>query len=805
MYINPTQKNDLNNFLKTGVVQSILSRLWTTFADKKEQGKLIVNSEGDCYTNLKDIVVGMIPYFLSDDFGRDMYGQEIKRIVDKYGHRGLWVMIYKVELAHEMQHINSTTELSASGCRNLISGHLNSKYGINPGIGISFGAQLFNIVEDGRIEGIIAGKYPGMRIPLLLMNSQIRNGCTITNPPESAVDEFNYLRACILSYAKTGYLPKGHHHLKGTRLKTEFDKIQALIDAGIAGKYCADCADNCIKITETIGDYLAELMKRDSDIVDIVSQMVNQNKYNDKEKESNERGESPLRRSTKTVKRESTESEPSQSGSKNKENDTDSEPTEKNSKSKKQSSKDSNSQSNQGETGEDEKKAAGQNEGEEQKGGPGKDEAVEDGQLGDNVEDSPSGGDSNSDEESDESPNGDGSGGESDSDADGENKDKSVDGDSDNPGTGSDSESGGGTEKPEGDSEDDSMQEGYDESSEGEKPRHEGSDSAVGGGGCEDEPGWSEDELRKMGELLEKATNETAREEVLILKQHKLLEGGLSKAEINEVKQMYRDDYTTDFKETTLDLRPVETPCDIRQQGASLRRDIERILFLKNGRQSGLRRGVLDTSALWKIGVHEGSVFERKGARTKDYAFYLLQDGSGSMSGEKEYESAKTLAIIEEALRDYSALKITTFSTSGGKVCHHTAKQFGDNRKFNHSYAFLKERSAGGCNKDGYSIRIATKELMARREREKVLFVLSDGLPSEYKGGDRQAVQDVQVAVEEARSSGIAVVSIMFGTDDFIRNAKSVYEQMYQHSILSCSPKDIGRKLMPILKSIVRR
>jgi len=308
-----------------------------------------------------------------------------------------------------------------------------------------------------------------------------------------------------------------------------------------------------------------------------------------------------------------------------------------------------------------------------------------------------------------------------------------------------------------------------------------------------------------MEKLLDDSVEESKREEVIIVKQNKQLSTGISREEILDVKKKYEgDDYCIKFIETTCVLNPIELPADIKAQGAAFKRDVERILYLKNGRQTGRRRGTLDPTAIWKLGVRDSNVFARNGAHTKDYAFYLLQDGSGSMGGGKEFESARTLAILEEGLRDYSALKITTFATSNSAVQHFTAKQFEDKRKFNHSYSFLKTRKSGGSNKDGYSIRIATKELLKRKEQEKVLFVLSDGLPSEYRCGFALALEDVKNAVEEARAKGVKVIAIMFGSDAFIKETRVAYEYMYQHSVISCNPKDIGRKLLPILKNIIR-
>jgi nitric oxide reductase activation protein len=115
----------------------------------------------------------------------------------------------------------------------------------------------------------------------------------------------------------------------------------------------------------------------------------------------------------------------------------------------------------------------------------------------------------------------------------------------------------------------------------------------------------------------------------------------------------------------------------------------------------------------------------------------------------------------------------------------------------------LKNHRAGGGNKDGYSIRVATRELEKRKEKKKILLVLSDGLPSHYKYGRDHALDDVKNAVEEARKKGIRVVSILFGDNSFARASEDDYKYMYKYNIIKCTPENIGRKILPIFKTIV--
>jgi hypothetical protein len=831
------RKNELDKFLKTGIVQQILHRFTTTFADSEIQkrGCLTINSEADCYTDLENVVIGMLPYFLEDDFGDDIFGQKLRSIVKNNGYRGLWIAVYKTEYAHEMQHKNSTTGIDASYARKEVAEHL-FNYGIHKAVGENFGAQLFNIIEDGRIEAIIVQKFIGLKMNFMLLNSQIRNSCTITKAPTTPTEEFQTLMGMILSYAKTGYLPKGQQYIKNTRVFDKYKKIEKYIDEGVNGITCADCASACVALVREIGDYIAEMLKGDSNLMMLLEQMFDKNNYNNNEKDYNQKGSSnPLRR----IKRQSSggqgnssndgeETDDKSSGSGEEDSD-ESKNSGKQSKSGGQSrGKDSgNEKSVKGKGSKKEKKTGSQISGSDGSGSDddGKESGKGSSKSPEDEKDTESGGGSGSEEknnaDSGKSEN-DGNNDSGDSEGDSENSDSNGNPGSEDADSGESNSEGsnsGSEGKSSGENANNSKgQDGFDKN--GQMPEanptdgkaelpdsYESNNSNQYGGSAEDpEKGWETEDLQALENILQNSLKESEREEVIITKKNAMIKGSVTPDEINEINSYYLDDsYCVDFKEIPMDLQPVDIPYDIRTAGETFRRDIEKILYLKNGNQRGLRRGVLDPTALWKIGVKEATVFQKKGAHSKEFAFYLLQDGSGSMAGTKEYESAKTLAILEEGLKGFSALKITTFSVNGGKVNHHTAKQFTDNRKFNHAYSFLRARRSNGGNKDGYSIRVATKELLKRPEQKKILFVLSDGLPSDYSGGFEYALNDVKNAVEEARSKGIDVIAIMFGDNNFIKETRRYYEFMYKHSIISCVPTEIGRKIIPILKSIVRK
>ena len=191
-------------------------------------------------------------------------------------------------------------------------------------------------------------------------------------------------------------------------------------------------------------------------------------------------------------------------------------------------------------------------------------------------------------------------------------------------------------------------------------------------------------------------------------------------------------------------------------------------------------------------------------------------DNSGSMAGAgavvnggRSISSKSTLSriaasIIEYALRDLARVKISLFDVSLGKIRHATLKQFDEKTNGTRLYNSINHVGIGCGNKDGYSIRVATKELAARRESMKVLLILADGLPSDYNGGEKAGLIDVKNAVKEARQKGIRVIPIMFGDARFRAQSAEDFAFMYG-SFISCNPVDVCDEFYKLFASLVKK
>jgi nitric oxide reductase activation protein len=203
------------------------------------------------------------------------------------------------------------------------------------------------------------------------------------------------------------------------------------------------------------------------------------------------------------------------------------------------------------------------------------------------------------------------------------------------------------------------------------------------------------------------------------------------------------------------------------------------------------------------VASNDYRIFEKKGNPNDiDSCVSIVWDGSGSMCGDKQKRSTMACAIIEEALKPLMPMKITNFTTEYRLVKHFQVKKFDDrDMNKNYAYSYGSSRSFNGGNKDGYSIKIASAELMRRPEQNKILIVLSDGLPSDYPSHSK-AIGDVREAVKAARKNGIKVIAIFFGDEGFRKNTMDEYREMYEKNLISCAPQDISKELVKQIRML---
>lgn len=247
-------------------------------------------------------------------------------------------------------------------------------------------------------------------------------------------------------------------------------------------------------------------------------------------------------------------------------------------------------------------------------------------------------------------------------------------------------------------------------------------------------------------------------------------------------------------------------PFALESKGNSLRRKIEEILKNKQmPDRRGMRSGSIDGTRLYKLFQSETTIFKKRGEKSKpDVAGFLLLDNSGSMgngNGSTRYYACNALSVVEEGFKEFMPLKIAAFDASGSNsVTHEVIKDFEEVAPCNFTHNFYLKGRTGGGNKDGYSIRVATQQLLERPEKDKILMVASDGLPTCYSYGE-SGVKDVKNAVAEAHANGIKVIGLyMYSYAD--DHTFQEYHNMYSPDYLMCTMDQIEGELTRIMKRL---
>ena len=251
--------------------------------------------------------------------------------------------------------------------------------------------------------------------------------------------------------------------------------------------------------------------------------------------------------------------------------------------------------------------------------------------------------------------------------------------------------------------------------------------------------------------------------------------------------------------------------CGVTQiitQGRKNASIIKRIISSKSKPTlTGQYEGYIDSQRLGMFVSGRSNVFIQEGQKVEpDMAVYILVDNSGSMRPKFE-QTWYSLALMEESLKNTGIkYRIVTFSEVWGsgdytKERHQVVKDWEDtNTSISYTASWYSGHSPEDGNYDAYAIAIATRQLLQRQEKDKILFVLSDGQPS---GSQDCSLQTVNKVVREARKQGIFVASLFFGSEDFINSNFEKYKTMYEQYMVGCSPDNISKHIVNLIKKKV--
>lgn len=106
-------------------------------------------------------------------------------------------------------------------------------------------------------------------------------------------------------------------------------------------------------------------------------------------------------------------------------------------------------------------------------------------------------------------------------------------------------------------------------------------------------------------------------------------------------------------------------------------------------------------------------------------------------------------------------------------------------------------------NRDGLAIRIITKNLLRRSEKQKFLLVFSDGEPAAM-GYEQNGIIDTHEAVLHARKQGIEVINVFLSNGEIDENQQTTIRNIYgKYSILVSDISKLNDVLSPLLKKLL--
>jgi len=204
-------------------------------------------------------------------------------------------------------------------------------------------------------------------------------------------------------------------------------------------------------------------------------------------------------------------------------------------------------------------------------------------------------------------------------------------------------------------------------------------------------------------------------------------------------------------------------------------------------------------------------VFYKKNNRSKeiDAVFTMLVDCSASMVDKME-ETKKGIILFHEVLKKLAIPhSIIGFWEDANAVKEgyqpnyfHLIKDF-THSVYSKSGAEILQLQPQEDNRDGYSIRMATQELVRRSEKNRFLLIFSDGEPA-AANYDQNGIIDTKEAVVEARKKGIEVVGMFLSNGSIAEEDQKTMKNIYdKEHVLIPSVSELPEQFAPLLKKLL--
>lgn len=242
--------------------------------------------------------------------------------------------------------------------------------------------------------------------------------------------------------------------------------------------------------------------------------------------------------------------------------------------------------------------------------------------------------------------------------------------------------------------------------------------------------------------------------------------------------------------------RSTKAPADLITKGKRLAKKIDTIFNRKSVKDKrDVKYGLVDSQNLGKFITGQQDFYRQDGRKVSpDIACLILKDDSGSMQGKNEDSAMEVLAELEETFKELKfPLRLQAFSQMGGENSKIIKSWNDTDRSKNYSWSFHCSSYPNGGNNDAYSIALATDVLAQRKEKNKLLIVVSDGAPC-------CSTELVKKAVCRAQTMGIFVISILIGSEGAVNANWNTFVSMYGKNLLAGSLDNLGNQMFKFLK-----
>lgn len=407
----------------------------------------------------------------------------------------------------------------------------------------------------------------------------------------------------------------------------------------------------------------------------------------------------------------------------------------------------------------------------------------------------------------------------------GEEKSEKSDGESsegegeESEGDSSDDGSEGGESESEGEGESEASKPGKSKPGKSGKPSGETAEDKMLKDGLGDKSAW-DDQVLNVGDMINDELADHIKKEGKPSKPGEYKGGFEGSREFDStphIASTTRFDTVTDHSGKGSPTEYAKLKREVAPMLNPIKQTLERILKVQENAKvkTERERGGINARSLGRMASDKTyrTVFkEHTRTETNNVAVELLIDMSGSMGGSKIHNAKLTAIALGEALKSLEIpFEVTGFfseydrkvASSGVKpdsrynrtteaLRLHVFKDFGAQ-----SMTGMEKLFVGSQNPDGECVAWAAKRLANRKEKRKILIVLSDGMPATGDGSGSRLNADLKSKVEKIQKSGIECIGIGIQSDAVSR--------FYKDHVVLGNVKELPKTVLTKLSSLITK